>query len=65
MSWRRFATLLRGLGPLSGVVQRTHLRALRKRDEPREISDPAEINAAFQTLFGNRRSTRRRREQKH
>lgn len=58
MSWRRFATLLRGLGPLSGTVQRSQIRHLSRESKVRTITDPKEINDAFATLFGGGRKVK-------
>lgn len=58
MTWRRFAALLRGLGPLSGVVQRAHIRHLERKGRVRTITDPKEITASFAALFPGRRKSK-------
>lgn len=58
MSWRRFSTLLRGLGPQSASASRAYLRKYNRdggqapAPEVAPITDKAEAAAAFKSLFG-------------
>ena len=60
MSWRRFATLLRGLGPNSAAASRAWQR--RYKDLKAGAGDPVQavtgskeqVSAVFSSLFGGR-----------
>jgi hypothetical protein len=61
MTWRRFSTLLRGLGPNSAAASRAYVRKYGKGgasaspvDSTPAISDPVEAEARFQSMFAPR-----------
>jgi len=58
MSWRRFATLLRGLGPQSAAASRATVRRYRlDRDKDTRVitGSKAEVSAVFSGMFGGGR----------
>ena len=57
MTWRRFSTLLRGLGPNSACATRAQIRAYKNKgtsagDGVETITDPAVAHTTFLNLFG-------------
>lgn len=55
MTWRRFTTLLRGLGPWSACATRAELRRMEERSGQKvHVVDgtPDEASAVFTSLFG-------------
>jgi hypothetical protein len=54
MTWRRFSTLLRGLGPNSACATRAQVRAYKRKDPDNveTITDPDVAHKTFLNLFG-------------
>lgn len=55
MSWRRFSTLLRGLGPNSAAASRATVRRLKldRKDEVHTVTGTKEqVSAVFSGMFG-------------